>query len=140
MSPEPALTGHCLCGEVRFEVETPLVGSRWCHCTRCQRRTGSLASPAGLAEPGAVRITAGEDLLRGWDPGDGGWVKEFCATCGSHLFARLPDDPSVRSVRLGVIDGDPGVRPEAHQYTAYAAVWTDIPDDGLPRYPEQAPF
>lgn len=140
MSPEPALTGHCLCGEVRFEVETPLVGSRWCHCTRCQRRTGSLASPAGLAEPGAVRITAGEDLLRGWDPGDGGWVKEFCSACGSHLFARVPDDPTARSVRLGVIDGDPGVRPSARQFTAYAAVWDTLPDDGLPRYPEQAPF
>jgi len=39
-------------------------------------------------------------------------------------------------VRLGAIDGDPGVRPEARQFVAYAAVWEPIPGDGLPRFPE----
>ena len=41
-------------------------------------------------------------------------------------------------VRLGAFDGDPGVRPRAHQFVAYAAAWEPIPDDGLPRFPEQA--
>ena len=37
------------------------------------------------------------------------------------------------------IDGDPGVRPQSHQFVAYAACWEEIPDDGLPRYPEERP-
>ena len=41
-------------------------------------------------------------------------------------------------MRLGAFDGDPGVRPRAHQFVAYAASWEPIPDDGLPRFPEQA--
>ena len=40
-------------------------------------------------------------------------------------------------MRLGAFDGDPGVRPRAHQFVAYAAPWEPIPDDGLPRFPEQ---
>jgi hypothetical protein len=42
-------------------------------------------------------------------------------------------------VRLGALDGDPGIRPQWHQYVDYAASWEEIPDDGLPRYPEGKP-
>ena len=41
------------------------------------------------------------------------------------------------SVRLGTLDGDPGIRPQYRQFVAYAAPWEPIPDDGLPRYEEQ---
>ena len=43
------------------------------------------------------------------------------------------------SVRLGAVDGDPGIRPECRQWVSSAAVWEEIPDDGLPRYDEGAP-
>jgi hypothetical protein len=42
-------------------------------------------------------------------------------------------------VRLGAIDGDPGVRPTARQFVAYAAPWEPIPDDGLERHDERMP-
>ena len=42
----------------------------------------------------------------------------------------------VIGVRLGGVDGDPGIAPQWRQYVAYAASWEEIPDDGLPRYPE----
>jgi len=38
-----------------------------------------------------------------------------------------------------VLDHDPGIRPGGHQFTAYAAAWEQLPDDGLPRYDEAAP-
>lgn len=43
------------------------------------------------------------------------------------------------AVRLAAVDGDPGVRPSAHQFVAYAAAWEPVPDDGLPRFTERAP-
>jgi hypothetical protein len=80
-------------------------------------------------------ITQGEELVRAYEPGDG-WAKLFCSDCGSSLFSRNPDDPSVMSVRLGAFDSDPGIRPQWRQYVAYAAPWEPIPDDGLERFPE----
>jgi hypothetical protein len=59
--------------------------------------------------------------------------------CGSALFASDPDTGDVKAVRLGVFDGDPGVRPSVRQFVAYAAPWEPIPDDGLRRFPERAP-
>ena len=40
------------------------------------------------------------------------------------------------SIRMGTFDADPGIRPSARSYVAYAAPWEPIPDDGLPRFPE----
>ena len=85
-----------------------------------------------------MRVVAGEEELRSWVP-EGGLPKAFCAGCGSALFALSADDGSIVSVRLGAFDGDPGVRPSAHQFVAYAASWEQIPEDGLPRHPEARP-
>jgi len=132
------LTGACGCGAIRFEVTKPFVSASYCHCTRCQRRTGAAASANGRAEPGTVRVTQGEDALRAWAP-EGGFEKLFCGLCGSALFSRPPGTADLTGVRLGAIDGDPEIRPQWHQYVAYAAPWEPIPDDGLPRYDERPP-
>jgi hypothetical protein len=132
------LTGGCLCDGVRFEVGEPLIEAEYCHCKRCQRRTGTAASATALAVPGSVRIVRGEELVRSWAPDDG-WAKLFCSTCGSALFCRNPADPEQYGVRLGAFDNDPGVGPEFHQFTAYAAAWEPIPGDGLPRHPGRRP-
>jgi hypothetical protein len=132
------LTGRCNCGAVRFEVTEPLLGASYCHCTRCQHRTGAAASPNARTTPGSFRIVAGDDALRAWRP-ESGWEKWFCGECGSALFSRDPGNPDTVGVRMGAFDGDPGVRPEYRQFVAYAAPWEPIPDDGLPRYPESPP-
>ena len=55
------------------------------------------------------------------------------------MLGRNPESGDVAIVRLGAFDGDPGVRPSARQFVAYAAPWEPIPDDGLPRYDERMP-
>lgn len=128
------LTGACLCGGVRYEVTEPLTDANYCHCTRCQRRTGTAASANARVQPGSFRITQGEELVKAWDPGDGGFPKAFCTNCGSALYSKHPTDPDILAIRLGTVDGDPGIRPSKHQRVETAAVWEAIPDDGLPRY------
>ena len=120
---------------MRFEVDEPLVSAGYCHCTRCQRRTGTAASAQARIAPGSLRITSGEDLIRAYQP-EKGFAKLFCSACGSALWSRNPSDPDVFAIRLGAFDGDPGIRPEYRQFVAYAAPWEPLPDDGLPRYPE----
>jgi hypothetical protein len=131
---EPVFTGGCNCGGVRFEITEPLGRANYCHCTRCQRRTGTAASAQARVQPGSFRIVEGQELVRSWKPPDG-WAKAFCSACGSALWSQT-EDGEVGGVRLGAIDGDPGVRPESRQFVAYAAAWEPIPDDGLERFPE----
>lgn len=129
------LAGGCLCGAVRFEVTESLESAGYCHCTRCQRRTGTAASAQARVAPGSLRVVAGEEHVHCWQP-DHGYLKCFCGLCGGALWSRHPEDDSRIAVRLGAFDGDPGIRPSYRQFTAYAAAWEPLPDDGLERFPE----
>ena len=130
------MTGQCQCGAMRIAISAPFLGALYCHCRRCQRRSGTTRSMTALAPPGTVSVTAGHESLRVWDPGDG-WIKVFCNECGSHTHTISPDDSDLVAVRLGCLDDDPGIRPQAHQFVNYASPLEPIPDDGLPRFPER---
>jgi hypothetical protein len=126
-----------MCGSVTFSVSAPLLGAAYCYCTRCQHRTGTAFSATGLTEPGSFELTGGADAVRTYRPGGDGWEKSYCSECGGQLFTTNPENPDLIAVRLGALEGDPGIRPSAHQFVAYAPSWYEIPDDGLPRFPER---
>ena len=130
------ITGGCNCGAVRFEVTEPFEASMYCHCTRCQRRTGTAASVNARTTPEAFRIVKGEDRIRAWDRRAPAPPSTSAATAARRCSAASPGSVGVR---LGAVDGDPGIRPSYRQYVAYAAAWEPIPDDGLPRHPEAPP-
>ncbi|MEA2346865.1 MAG: hypothetical protein QOG62_652 [Thermoleophilaceae bacterium] len=136
---DPCTTGGCLCGEVRFEIERPALAASYCHCTRCQGRTGSAASAQAQVDGLGFRILTGDHLVQEWRHPDGGFFKAFCRNCGAHLFSRSPDAPGQMAIRMSAFDADPGVRPSVRSHVSSACSWEPIPDDGLPRYEGSAP-
>jgi hypothetical protein len=134
VDPDFPLTGGCNCGAVRFEISAPLLGAVYCHCKRCQRRTGTAAAPSAGCAPGTFQIVRGEDAIHRWNAGDGN-DKAFCGICGSALFSQNPQHREVIFVRMGSLDTDPGVRPGGRVHVDSAAPWEPIPDDGLTRFP-----
>jgi hypothetical protein len=132
------VTGHCMCGGVRFEVIAEPESAGYCHCTRCQRRTGTAASAQARYAPGALRILAGEELVQDYRPEEG-WIKSFCSVCGSALWSKNPQTMEVGSIRLGILDPGHGIRPQWRSFVSYACDWEPLPDDGLERFPEAKP-
>ena len=132
-SPEAPLTGSCACGAVRFEITAPFTTAGYCHCKRCQRRSGALWSLNGIVDSGAFRLVEGAEAVRSWRPPTG-LPKAYCAHCGGHVFAGDPDSTPILAIRLGAVDGDPGIRPSWRQWVESAPDWEPIPDDGLPRF------
>ena len=130
--------GGCLCGGVRFEVEAEPDAVRYCHCTSCKKLSGGAGTVNGRAPTPAVRVVAGEEHVRTFQPAEGS-AKTFCAVCGSSLFGGDWPDGAEVSVRFGALDGDPAIRPEYHTFVASAPPWDTLQDDGLPRYPEAKP-
>jgi hypothetical protein len=129
-SPDAPLTGSCACGAVAFEVTAPFQTAGYCHCKRCQRRSGALWSLNAMAPAEGFEIVRGREVVRTWAPLDG-LPKAFCGECGGHLYSDGGDE---RVVRLGAVDADPGIRPQWHQWLESAPDWEPIPDDGLPRF------
>ncbi len=136
MSDGGAIGGGCLCGGVRFELDAAPSSAGYCHCTRCQGRTGTAASAQAYVDGDALRFVQGVELVQGWRHPDGGMEKCFCRACGAHLGSRDPETEVWRALRMSAFDGDPGVRPSFRAYVAYAASWEPIPDDGLERFRE----
>ena len=127
------VSGSCLCGGVAYEVTLPFRRAGYCHCSRCRKHSGAGGLVQGRVPRAALRVVRGEELLREFRPGDG-LPKVFCSACGSSLFGgEWPDGPEV-SIRFGSLDGDPGIRPGDHAFTAELAPWDELPADGLPRY------
>jgi hypothetical protein len=131
------ITGGCLCGGVRFEITEPFAWSNHCHCSRCRKHSGAFGGTQARVPREGFLLLAGEELIHVYRP-EGGRVKAFCEVCGSSLFGGEWPDGDEISVCLGAIDGDPGIRPQVHTFVDSKAPWEEIPDDGLPRYPEAA--
>ncbi len=133
-SPGAPLQGGCLCGAVRFEITAPFLSAGYCHCTHCQRRTGTGSSANGRVPQDGFRLLSGEEQLRSFKPPTG-VPKLFCGTCGSALFSGDPFADQEVAVRLGTLDRDPGIRPHHRQFVDSAAPWEPVPEDGLVRHP-----
>jgi len=131
--------GGCLCGGVRYEITRPFERAGYCHCSRCRKLTGGLAGLNGRVAPEGFRLLAGHERLGSYTPAQSANPVVFCRTCGSNLGrGRWPDGPVI-GVRLGTLDGDPGIRPQYHIFVASRASWEELPEDGLPRYSERKP-
>ena len=126
------LEGSCLCGGVRFEVTGEFEPRSYCHCVSCKRLSGGAATANGRARSDSIRITAGRELLRTYQP-DEGSAKTFCSVCGSNLFGAGWPESEFASVRLPAIDTPFEGRPTRHIFTRSVAAWEALPDDGLLR-------
>jgi len=129
------ITGSCLCGGVRFEVDPPFIRAGHCHCSHCRKHSGAFGLTQTRVHREQFRLLKGNELIRVFGKGQGA-VKAFCTVCGSSLFGGTwPDGPQV-SIRMGAFDSDPGIRPQFHTYVASRAPWDQITDE-LPQF-EQA--
>lgn len=127
--------GSCLCGGVRFEVDRAAGPFELCHCSRCRKASGS-AFVAGLGVLRRdFRLLAGGDLIRTYEAPvrerPPGYRSFFCGRCGSPL-----PDANGRSdwfeIPAGLLDDDPGARPDRHIFVEHAVGWLE-PAGDLPR-------
>ena len=84
--PELPLTGGGVpvrCGPLRGTE--PCSPASYCHCTRCQRRTGTGAAASARVAPGSFQVLAGEESIGIYVPPDGFHTRAFCRSCGSAL-------------------------------------------------------
>lgn len=116
--------GSCLCGAVRFAVDTDLKAPDACHCTQCRKQTGHFLVSTDVPKS-AVQIT-GADAIR-WYQSSEKVRRGFCATCGSPLFW----DPPSRDwmgIAMGAFDGPTGTHVHVHIFVAEKGDYYDIAD------------
>ncbi|MFC3615557.1 GFA family protein [Lutimaribacter marinistellae] len=125
------VTGGCLCGKIRYEIDMPAISSGYCHCRFCQRFTGSAMSVWTAFPSAGLHLVKGEPRFFASSP-----IAErgFCPDCGAALFYRLvrPQPAAYVVVFKGSLDAPEQNAPSAHSGVESRMPWLEILDD-LPR-------
>ena len=122
------LTGGCQCGRVRYEIREPPLTVYACHCTECQRQSGSAFSLSMPVPRAAVFIVAGapKEWRRVVD-GERGIRCMYCGDCGTRLVHHPERNPQVSIVKPGTLDDTRWLEPLGHVWTRSAQPWFDVP-------------
>jgi hypothetical protein len=121
------LHGACECGHVRFRLNGGPIVTHACHCTQCQRATGSAFAVNLMIEADRLVMEGGE-VARTED----GQVA--CPRCHTRLWAyhRMFGEKAL-FVKAGVLAG--GRAPDVHCFTSTRQPWLALAD-GAPAYEE----
>lgn len=126
------MRGSCLCGSVKYQAEGPISLVARCHCDQCRKQSGSEFASNGSVPAAGFRVLQGESLLKQFEytPGE---ARVFCGHCGSPVWKRSANNPSMIRLRLGCLDVELDKKPAAHIFVVEKPAWSDITDD-LPQY------
>lgn len=126
------ISGQCLCGAHRYEVEGPFEFNHHCHCGFCRKHHGSaFVSLVGVA-PERLRWTRGDAITYQSSPT---FIRESCATCGSGLAQVIEGLPVF--VPAGCLE-ELEVSFDFHIFAASKAPWYEI-TDGVPAFDAYPP-
>ena len=121
------LTGGCLCGAIRYAVSAPVQNLIACHCTDCQKASGTGASINALLPSSAFSITRGTPRVF-TKPADSGNVlhRHFCGDCGAPIFSQRDNLREFMVLKAGSLDRHEGLRVVMNIWTRSRRPWTLI--------------
>lgn len=138
------LVGGCMCGALRYEVNVAPFMVYNCHCTNCQKVSGSAFNVSVTIAEAGFRFTQGAPATFTWtsDAGTMRWGA-LCGACGSRIVQGQDPSNGVLSLRAGTLDDTSWVHPVGDIWTLSAQPWVRFVEGGLRtdrQPPDYAPF
>ena len=125
--------GGCSCGAVRYRLTSAPMFVNCCHCTQCQRLTGSAFVINAIIEADRVEVLSGApEQTPG--PSESGRPHDIyrCPSCRTAVWSDYGRRP-MRFVRVGTLDDPSALPPDAHIFTRSKVLWLD-PVPGAPAF------
>lgn len=133
----PPFTGACFCGGIRYRITAEPLTLYACHCTDCQKRSGSAFGLSMWVPRASIEVTKGEPALQVLTGADGRRRPgRVCAACGARLWSEPEKRATLAVVRAGTLDDTSWLRPVAHIWTRSAQPWFAFPE-GVATYVTQ---
>ena len=122
-----AQKGQCFCGTIQLEVTGEPAAQGYCHCESCRTMAGAPVRGFTLWPQDNVRVTSGEDQLKGYSKTDFS-DRRHCAKCGGQVLIYHPSIgmTDVHSETLSDFDFRPGLHVNYQERTLPVR-------DGLPK-------
>ena len=121
--------GGCGCGAVRYRMEAPPLFVHACHCTWCQRETGTAFALNAMIEADRVTLLNGAPKLVFTPSNSGtGQMIARCPTCEIAVWSTYGGAGDVvRFVRVGTLDHPSAAPPDIHIFTSTKQAWVRLP-------------
>jgi hypothetical protein len=129
--------GGCTCRAVRYRMTSRPLFVNCCHCTWCQRETGTAFALNAMIEADRVELLSGEPeaVMTPSNSGKGQKIWR-CPTCRVALWSNYAGaGDAVRFVRVGTLDEAGKLPPDIHIFTTTKQPWVVLPP-GTPAMPE----
>jgi hypothetical protein len=122
------IQGRCRCGKVNYTTSADPVFVGVCHCTSCQKSTGTAFSTV-VAVPTAA-LTVSGSTKRFDDLGDSGQAthRDFCPECGSTVAQSADVMAGITMIAAGTLDDPSAIKPAMQIYCDSALPWAKIAD------------
>ena len=120
------IDGNCHCGQITFEAEVDPESVTICHCTDCQRLTGSAFRVFLHADAAHFAILSGrpKSFVKTADSGNKR-RHAFCSDCGTPIFSCAQQYPQRYSLRIGTITQRNALSPQRQMWRRSALNWID---------------
>ncbi|CAN5609827.1 hypothetical protein BH10PSE6_BH10PSE6_28660 [soil metagenome] len=124
-------SGGCVCGAIRFTATGEPLRVTICHCTWCQRRTGTAFGTEVVFESGQVTVSGEAARYRHISDQSGRWLDlEFCPRCGTNLGFTLEAAPGLRTLPAGSFEDPSWICAERykfrHVFVRSRRDWSDL--------------
>ena len=122
--------GGCQCGNIRYEIVGTPHALVVCHCTDCQRQSGSAFGMTLPVNEADFRLTRGEVKTYASTSAAGrGKLGAFCPDCGTRIYHKPEWRKGTVSVKPGTLDDTSWLKPAMHLWTSSKQGWIKIPED-----------
>ena len=127
---ENTLEGGCTCGQIRYRLTAAPLIVHCCHCTWCQRETGSTFAVNALIESSCVELHKGEPE-KVVTPTNSGTNQDIfrCPGCKVAVWSHYQGfGEAISFIRVGTLDEGHEISPDIHIYTTTKQPWVVIPE------------
>lgn len=124
------LEGSCSCKAVRYRLLAPPMFVHCCHCTLCQRQTGSAFVINALIETDRIELLSGAPQPISM-PTESGRPHDIyrCPTCQIAVWSDYGRRPALRFVRAATLDEPHAIKPDVHIFVRSKVPWVRLPED-----------
>ena len=128
------LDGGCLCGEIRYTSNAEPGMTLVCHCSHCQKQTGTSFSIIVGVPKDSFSVT-GNSLSTYHDKGESGNPvdRSFCSKCGSPVFSVVAAAPDNVYIKGGTLDDRSWLKPQLNIWCSSAQPWVEM-QAGVPTF------
>ncbi len=121
------LDGRCACGAVTYNMQTNPIVVHCCHCSECQRQTGSAFVLNAIIETDHVTLDGPVTEMTLPTPSGNGQVITRCKDCGVAVFSNyLSRQGKLRYIRVGTLDNPDKCPPDVHIFTSSKLPWLTL--------------